>query len=337
MMSDNDGERIPESRDEAARSDAAGKDEIATSTPSLPAPLAIRRLLMPLDGTPYAERAIAYTAALASATGAKIMLAHVHTPVSSRTVEARMRGGQSRDEAASVWGFLTYLAWLRTSLQVYVPDVEIREVDAPTATGGLLSLEQAERCDVVVMASRARQGAGRLILGSVADDLVRQGRSPVLIVPPLAPAVTSDLPRVTRVVLPLDGSALAEQALAPVLGWLGANPPSELAPRDLTLLAAAADEATLAASQRYVEQMRERLAPRLPSVAVSALSIVGDPGRIIVDTGEAGEPNPAGAREHADLIVMATHGRSGLARYLYGSVASHVVAHSKVPVLLVHA
>ena len=325
---------------EAAWTLAADEAAIGSTVSKLPEPTSICRLLLPLDGTPYAERAVTYTAALASATGANIVLAHVRTLLSAGQVDARPRaesGQNERDDTPSVWDFPTYLAWLRTSLLNYVPQVEVRQVDAPTVARGLLDLEREEACDVVVMASHARKGAGRVMLGSVADEMVRHGRSPVLIIPPLAPTVDTMLKRVTRVLVPLDGSTRAEQALAPVLGWLGQHPPSELAPRELDLLAVAEDGRALGQARRYVEHARDLLAARLASVAVSVVAKVGDPGRIIVEQGDIGEPNAVGDWERTDLVVMATHGRSGLARYLYGSVATYVVAHAKVPVLLVHA
>jgi nucleotide-binding universal stress UspA family protein len=300
----------------------------------------IRRVLLPLDGTPYAERAIPYAAALASVTGAQMVLAHVHTPHAAADVVARgdpQADRAAHDDATRVWDVPTYLAWVRASLRVYVPEVQIAQVDAPTVTGGLLDLARTDGCDVVVMASHARQGAGRLILGSAADELVRQGRCPVLVVPPHAPTATTAFPRIIRVLVPLDGSVRAEQALAPVLAWLGATPPSELAPRDLVLLAVTDEEVGLEPAQRYVDQQRERLAPRLPSVAVTALSTVGFAGGVIVELGAVTEPDARDTLPRCDLIVMATHGRSGLARYLYGSVATYVVAHATVPVLLVHA
>lgn len=310
---------------------------IWTPRDSLPEPLAIRRLILPLDGSLHAERAVGYAASFASATRASIVLAHVRTFTSTTGVDAPIQcTDTSTENPHDVWDFQTYLAWQRMSLVAYAPEVEICQLDDSTVTHGLLRIESADGGDVVVITSHARHGAGRWLLGSLADNLVRQSPFPVLVIPPKAPVVITKLPHITRVVVPLDGSVLAEQALAPVLGWLGEDPPSELAPRDLLLLAVVEDEQSLIHAQRYVNQIRDRLAPHLPAVAISALGTVGDPGSIIVERAGVSEPDVPGDRRHADLIVMATHGRSGLMRYVYGSVATHVVAHAMTPVLLVH-
>jgi nucleotide-binding universal stress UspA family protein len=102
------------------------------------------------------------------------------------------------------------------------------------------------------------------------------------------------------------------------------------------LLAAVEHQTLLDHARRYLEQIRELLVPRLPAVAVYARSTVGDPGALIVEEGEPEELDETGLWQRADVIVMATHGRSGLARYRYGSVASFVLSHATVPVLLVH-
>lgn len=305
----------------------------------LPAPLAIRRLLVPLDGSPYAERALPYAAALASATGAGVTLAHIRVPSApiqaphpSRFIADHMRDRPEVD----ISDFATYLNWIGEWLTPCVPEVAIRQVDAASAKAGLIDLEEHQEIDVVVVASHARQGAERLILGSVADDLVRQGFAPALVIPPLAESPEESIPLIKRVLVPLDGSELAEQALGPVIGWLGNDPPSELAPRVVTLLVVAGTQTGLRHAERYAQDVRTLLVPLLPSVRVTARAVIGSAPGAIVDAADRGLMEPTGEVEPSDLIAMATHGRGGFGRWLYGSVASYVLSHAHVPVLLTH-
>lgn len=305
----------------------------------LPEPLTISRLLVPIDGTAYAERALPYAASLASATGAGITLAHIRVPAAR---DVPVQPGAFAHHLAQgqldvdVSDFPTYLHWLRAWLLPYVQDVDVLQTDAPSSLRGLLDLEDRRTTDLAIIASHTRDGVERLMLGSVADGLVREGREPVLVVPPLADVPSMSVPLMRRVLVPLDGSALAEQALAPVIGWLGGTPPSELAPREVVLFSVATSKATLHHAERYVADMRDRLAPLLPSVHVIAASRLGSPAGAIVSAADLGLVDPGGTWIPADLIVMATHGRGGLGRWLYGSVATYVLPRVHAPVLLTH-
>lgn len=305
----------------------------------LPPASSIRHLLVPLDGSPYAERALPYAAALASATGAAITVAHVSTPLGPRTafhLDSVVRNLAHRRSDKEDTDLPTYLGWLREWLMAYVPDVDIEQVEAPSVLEGLLEIEHRTSADVMVIASHARQGAGRVFLGSVADGLVREGNAPVLVIPPLAPMPEDAIPLLTQVLVPLDGSELAEQALGPVLGWMGGAVPSELAPRELTLVSAAEHEQLASQYEGYLSAMREMLTSRLRSVRVSAHTLLGSPSEAIVTAAESGLPSETGQIVPANLIIMSTHGRGGLGRWLYGSVAEYVLPRVHVPVLLTH-
>jgi nucleotide-binding universal stress UspA family protein len=285
--------------------------------------VAIRRLLVPLDGSTYAERALPFAAALASATGAGITVASVRTP------QLRERLDVDHSDLP------TYLHWVRHWLLPYVDDVNVALVDAPSPLDGLLGFERRGEVDLTVTATHARRGAERLFLGSVVDGLVRAGHTPVLAVPPPVEPPVGRIPLMSRVIVPLDGSELAEQALGPMLGWLGGPVPSELAPCEVVLLAV--EGAALAArdAERYLRGVRERLVPRLRA-AVGTRVVQGAPAAMIVAAADDGLIGPTGERMATGLVVMATHGRGGVERWLYGSVAQYVLTHVHIPVLLVH-
>jgi nucleotide-binding universal stress UspA family protein len=160
----------------------------------------------------------------------------------------------------------------------------------------------------------------RWLNGSVADQVLRRAQLPVLL-------VTADCrhrwpaEQPLRILVPLDGSPLGEHVL-PVAAEL-----ANLLKAELVLLRAveAEDEAGLGAVRGYFED----LAGRLKGQGASAVT---DCARL----GEAADVIEGVAREErADLIAMATHGRSGLARVLAGSIATATLRRASVPLLLV--
>jgi nucleotide-binding universal stress UspA family protein len=305
----------------------------------LPTPVSIGRVLVPLDGAAYAERALPYAAALLSTAGTGITLAHVsaHTaPYTVAHLTSMIRGGNHGRPANTATDMPAYLGALRTWMLQYVPDVDIEQINAPTALAGLVALQRQRRITITVLASHTRQGAERLILGSLADDLVREGASLTLVVPPLVTIPVDSMPLLTRLLVPLDGSVAAEQALGPVIGWLRDNAVSELAPRHVMLLTVATTTEALRPAEQYVQRVREVVAPVIPGVEISAHARFGAPATEIAAAATGGLVSPAGASARPDLIIMATHGRGGVGRWLYGSVASQVLPRAVVPVLLTH-
>ena len=144
--------------------------------------------------------------------------------------------------------------------------------------------------------------------------------------------------RVETVLVPLDGSKLAEGALAHVVSLLGGSklrlvllqvvPSVNPAPLVAVSVPAPlhASAARRARGERYMEGVRRRLARR--RITARVLVRAGDPAKEILDRAHV---------EDADMIAMTTHGRSGLRRVLFGSVAEAVLRRTRVPILLVRA
>jgi nucleotide-binding universal stress UspA family protein len=177
----------------------------------------------------------------------------------------------------------------------------------------LLEYENAERPDLVVLATHGRTGLARMAFGSVADRLVRDGVSPVLVVRRSSPATTV----LRRALLMLDGSALAENAI-PIVQELAGRPLLSL-----VLYRAVRNPQNRDTAHAYLEGMAERFAS-------SDVEI-----EIIVDVGEKQPPMVAKAAADVDLIVLSTHGRGGFDRLRHGSVAAYVTHAVDKPVLLV--
>jgi nucleotide-binding universal stress UspA family protein len=198
----------------------------------------------------------------------------------------------------------------------------------------LLGLEEDEAVRLVVMGTHGRGGLDRWVRGSVAEAVLCRGRAPVLLVRP-----TDDPARATRlggdgvrVLVPLDGSGLAARAV----------------PEAVRVVAPRGGEVMLATvvPPRGGEALPESAPAGVPARAVvqrnldgaaAGLRRRGQRATAVVLTAD----DPAGAivdlatLEEVDLIVMATHGRGGLGRWLYGSVADAVSRTARTPVLLV--
>jgi nucleotide-binding universal stress UspA family protein len=208
-----------------------------------------------------------------------------------------------------------------------------------SVAGTLARYVETSKIDLVVMTTHGRGGLARAWLGSVADALVRCSPVPSLLVRPgeSAPDI-AQTPQLKRIMIPLDGSTLSEQILesAVELGGLteaeyillraaepfvlvGYAPLAQASRLDLKLT-----QEGLAAAQRYLDRVAERLRAEGHPARTRAL-LAEQPAVAILDEVRL---------QDADLIAMTTHGRSGLARLLLGSVADKVLRGSTLPVLL---
>jgi Zn-dependent protease len=173
----------------------------------------------------------------------------------------------------------------------------------------------------------------------LADAILRHAPAPVLLV---TPRVTADWPhgRAAHVLVALDGSAFAEEAVGPAFelaGTLGADlhlfrvvvpPPPPYAPPPGVPYYRAEEyfepEKELAEARAYLCRLAERRRPDGPVVTVG--TAMGDPAATIADL----------VREKRfDVVVLATHGRGGVSRLLMGSVATALVGRSTAPLLAV--
>jgi nucleotide-binding universal stress UspA family protein len=200
---------------------------------------------------------------------------------------------------------------------------------------------------LVILATHARGAFGRFWLGSAADELVRELPMPVLLVHPSENDV--DLKRdlaFKNIVIPLDGSELAEQILVPAVAM------AKLFGAEITLLrvvqplvptSVPVGMGTFSTVALHMADDVARLQKQLEQQAFAYLDKVdqklrGD--KLVVKTHVvlADQPGVGVLREAealgADLIALATHGRRGLSRLLLGSVADKVLRGSPVAVLL---
>jgi len=214
-------------------------------------------------------------------------------------------------------------------------DVTVALESGPVADA-LEGYAKRNNVDLIVISSHGRGGFSRLTLGSVTDSLIRRTTIPVLVVKPAASYLNPQVRGAfKRIVVPLDGSPLAEQVLEPVI-TLAMLEDSEILllnvlereepPAGSRQPQAPWWEKGVAAAKAYLARVAQHTRTRQLSVLTEV--VVGD------DVAE-GIAAYAG-KEEADLIAIATHGRGGLSRVLRGSVADALTRSARSCVLVFH-
>lgn len=299
------------------------------------------RILVPLDGSYLAEQAIPYAVALAGTDGEIVFF--------EATPEAEPRRDLSGDIKATAAevdqfahseteGALREAASRWTSVLGKTPAFEVATGDP---TEAILAATERLGCGIVVMASHGRGALQRLAFGSVADRVARASHVPVLIVRPKEDQKDVHTSEIRRLLVPLDGSPLAAEAL-PVATALAArlgipvhllqaiNPASLLTPTPVgtggygaEIYTEIEDELEAGAAENLGEAAQDAGTAGVP---VTTAVVEGPPVSAIEDAAKAG-----------DVIVMTSHGRSGFKRWLLGSTAEKLIRTGPVPVVLVPA
>jgi nucleotide-binding universal stress UspA family protein len=277
-------------------------------------------IVVPLDGSPEGNVAVAHASLLARLCDATVTLLRVVS--SGRDVPAAqaLLEGLARDYATP-----------NVSMNVVV-----REGDAPTR---ILEEVQQRGADLVVMRTHGRSGLTRMVLGSVAERIVKHSPTPVLL---LAPHGQADRPvSIDSILVALDGSPGSTLALGAarelarrsgarlhllqVLKPLPAYQSSALLMNGPMYVDASWDEDAEAGARAYVEALASRLTAQGLAAQGEALVANSVPDAIITNAGE-----------HAcDLIVMSSHAHTGAARAFLGSVTDAVVRAAARPVLVI--
>lgn len=296
-----------------------------------------RIIMVPTDGSGFDREAIRVALRIAERSEAKVRLVRVLATGSFFGVAAAAEGTavaaevvrSERDRALSDLYALAAECRSATNADISV------DLHAGPVADVLEGYARRHDVDLIVISTHARSGLSRLSLGSVTDSLIRHTSIPVLVVKPptsyLNPQVSEPF---TRVVVPLDGSKLAEQILPRVMTLAG------LEDAEITLLhvltshsysdSEIADpnvswwDKDISRAQEYLIRIGEKLRRNGTPVKTD----------IVVSEGVAEAIGDFADREKADLIAIATHGRGGLARMLRGSVADAVMHSARKSMLV---
>jgi nucleotide-binding universal stress UspA family protein len=298
----------------------------------------IESLLVPLDGSRMAEAAIAPAIAIAGALPASVVVLHVleHEPPGT------IHGEPHLDEQA---GAEHYLAGVAERFRDAGIDVHTHVHDNPERDVAASIVQHAAELesDLVVLANHGSGGLRGFLYGRVAQQVLRRGDRPVLMVPvATSPAEVRPF-TCQRIAIFLSGANEAESAL-PMVARLASAFGAEVwliraVPTVATLSGEGAATATLvpAASRAVLDLEAEEAASYLAGVAAE-LGRQGVPVKRSIVRGDPASAAVAEAiRVEADILVMATHGRLGLSGIWAGSVGTKVLGRFDRPLVLVRS
>jgi nucleotide-binding universal stress UspA family protein len=294
-----------------------------------------RNIMVPVDGSPFSKEAVLQGLRIASQSGATLRLVRVGTssvlaggpeafPLENDTLR--------RIQASELAALYSIAAECRAHSTVTVT----ASVQYGPVVDALIGYARRQKVDLIVMRSHSRKGLARVWFGSVADALIRESGIPVLVVkaPSVATALESGF-HYNRILVPLDGSLLAEQSIEPAISLAridGAEitllmvvPPSIWPSGELASSLGNAAAKDVSAANRYLESC---LTPSLDrSIRITRKVVVSSdvPGAILA----------AAENTEADLIAIATHGRGAITRARVGSVADKVVREASVSTMVV--
>lgn len=296
-----------------------------------------KTILVPLDGSDFAEEALPLAKALAAKIGAELHLAHVvvpepdmdfKTPQEDLDWRGRVREGAERylaDHAKTAEG--EGISTLTAVLEGQV-------------TSALLDYVEEQEVDLIALTSHGSGGIQRWWLGSVADGLLQSRKADLLLVRPWDETEERSGREALfrRILVPLDGSDLAEGALRPAVGLAERFGASLIAlrvvPKPLDLTSIYGMPGVEIRGRGHQERVQDAtaylaaLADRHSGVPVEV--------HVVESSGAAdGVVNSARALE-ADLVVLSSRGRGGMTRVVIGSVADKVIRGTTRPVLVVH-
>lgn len=297
----------------------------------------LRRLLVPLDGSETSERALAPALSLARPNKAQVILIHSVIPIHTMMPVFA-------DEYAWVWPEGSREASKRQAAE-YLASVVAKHANESVALRtilvegdeavAILDTAEAEEVDMIVMSAFGYSGMSRWSMGSITEKVLHSAPCPVMVI--------RTEKTIREIVVILDGSSLAETTLDPALELACAldarvtllrvsRPP--IPSEQLHYLQWAETELNerLEANMRngakqYLQEVANRYADMRPG---------GVPLQTVVAQGPAVEEILDYATEHGtDLIALSTHGRTGIRRWIYGSIAARVLRGSACNVLLV--
>jgi nucleotide-binding universal stress UspA family protein len=292
-----------------------------------------RRIVVPLDGSAFAEAALPAAVRVARQTGAQVELVTVHqpqlggaSPIAAMEVDARQREQEVAYLARKAEQIVTEARLLVTTAVL----------DGPVVTQ-LAAHAQSHGAALVVMSTHGRAAVSRFFLGSTADRLIRELHCPILLVHSAQAAAALAAGETLRVLVPLDGSTLAESILDQVAAVLPEAtelelvrvvvPPLATGPAvaiGWTPVAGEVLEEELARAGEYLRTVAARLRQRGFGVQAEVLTDLSPTGAIV---------NRAAERQ-CDAIAISTRATGGLERAVLGSVADKVIRAVQLPVLV---
>lgn len=327
------------------------------------------KILVPLDGSKRAEHAIPVAARIARACGGSVVLLQaVAIPGKYGPYLYESYLSQSPIFLQQVLDLETAKSTQYLADVTRLDDLAGMKTETATLTGAaaptILDAAREQHIDLIVICSHGHTGFKRWMLGSVAKRVARHSPVPVLVLRDGGSLPTNSFPdpkrplRALMGMVPLDGSELAEVALVPAAHLIAALaapaqgivqltqviqfPASEHNEDNQGHTDFYAKEQAIYEAESYLSAVADRLrsgkVTDLHFGVVCSIAEGKDVAEALIRMAENGEAmESTGLMGSCDLLVMATHGRSGLQRWMMGSVTERVLEATKLPLLIVHA
>ncbi len=295
-----------------------------------------KKLLVPLDGSRLAEAVLPVTFVLARGFGATVALLHVMERDAPETVHGERHLADAGEAEAYLAKVAEECGCQGVNVELHVhPNLE-RDV-----VGSIIGHAEEFGADLIILATHGSGGMRDMLVGSIAQQVLRKGTRPVLLVKP-SPDGSQQPLEIRRVLVPLDGSRAHDETILPVavdvaravgavLQLLVVVPTLSTISGDKAAVATlmpSATKATLDIEQEDAVAYLRGLASQLQVEGLRVEDEVtrGDPAAGVVAEAEA---------DRADLIIMSTHGKSGLGALWSASVGPKILSRIHQPLLLV--
>ncbi|MEO8575787.1 MAG: universal stress protein [Gemmatimonadales bacterium] len=296
-----------------------------------------RNVMVPIDGSSFSREAVLQGLRIASRCGATLRLVRVAAnpaPIGAPEGFVGVNLASREIHNSALAELYSIAADCRAHSTINVT----ASIEHGPVVDALIGYAKRFDVDLIVMRSHARSGLSRAWFGSVADGLIRMSGIPVMVLrqPSLATGLESGL-QMKRILVPLDGSPLAEESLR------AAGKAARVDGASLTLLRVVAPsvhrvggdlESDIGpANALEVGEARHYLASLFTS---GSERFIGVKRRVVISDDIAGSILSMAAAEEADLIAIATRGRGSLARATNGSVSDRVMREAQISTLVVH-
>jgi len=313
-----------------------------------------QHIMVPLDGSQQAERALPIAARIARASKGSLLLVNIVTDTIEYGLYPDKNAIAQQEERLTIdYDAATYyLKGVTYKEELAGLDVKV-EVLSGEPAGKILSLVESQPIDLIIMCRHGATDAKHWTLGRTVQKVAQHCPVPVLLAP------TSDVAsmqlkeqRSFCALVGLDGSPMAEEAFLPAANLVTAL--SMPVPGALCLVhvmmpkeregkqgtqASGSGEQIKNTAEAYVQDAADRLGRMLPDLKLSITTRVipsDDVARSLVSFAEH-DREGAGTLDMGtiDMIALVTHGRSGIKRWVMGSIAERVLVSTKLPLLLV--
>ncbi|MDR3576595.1 MAG: universal stress protein [Anaerolineaceae bacterium] len=294
-----------------------------------------RHILVPLDGSHLAESALPAAVALSKAFGSTVTLIHIieHNAPQEIHGERHLRQEKEAYEYLDQVAQKNFPQDLKVIRHVHTDEVK-------NVARSIVEHSSELSPDLIVMCSHGESGLRDIMVGSIAQQVISRGKTPILLVQPDEDRFAQTV-SLNKLMVPLDGDPEHEKALplakelakslkanlelVMVVYTLGTLPTeravtSRLLPAATSMML----DMTEASAQDYLQEMAASFQSEGLNVTWEVRR--GDPAANIIESAE---------RSASDLIVLATHGKSGIGAFWAGSVAPRVVTQTRIPLLLV--